>query len=188
MPSCTVLVPRLNKIWPCMSEKWLGTHLSHKMAASQPSWIWLRKKMRSIYKPPVLIFVPSLNNIGKCMSEKCLRTCSTLGFVQLKWPSVGHLGSDVENKWRAYSYVYHQVSSLCRGRIKSVHTCPRYGCGRTHRHENRDRIHEPSFRTVHWGLINWQAGRWHGWSRHNCILVIQFLTDRAENFWQRVWL
>ena len=27
-----------------------------------------------------------------------------------------------------------------------------------------------------------QAGRRHGWSRHNCILVIQFLMDRAENF------
>ena len=27
MPSCTVLVPSLNKIGPCMSEKWLGTHL-----------------------------------------------------------------------------------------------------------------------------------------------------------------
>ena len=27
-----------------------------------------------------------------------------------------------------------------------------------------------------------QAGRRHGWSLHNCILVIQFLTDRAENF------
>ena len=31
-----------------------------------------------------------------------------------------------------------------------------------------------------------QAGRRHGWSLHNCILVIQFLTDRAENFWQRL--
>ena len=27
-----------------------------------------------------------------------------------------------------------------------------------------------------------QAGRRHGWSRNNCILVIQFLTDRAEIF------
>ena len=33
-----------------------------------------------------------------------------------------------------------------------------------------------------------QAGRRHGWSVHNCILVIQFLTDRAEIFWQRGWL
>ena len=27
-----------------------------------------------------------------------------------------------------------------------------------------------------------QAGSRHGWSLHNCILVIQFLTDRAEYF------
>ena len=34
----TVLVPSLNKIGPCMSEKWLGTHWSNKMAVSRPSW------------------------------------------------------------------------------------------------------------------------------------------------------
>ena len=40
MPSCTVLVSSLNKIRPCMSEKWLGTYLSNKMATIWPLWIW----------------------------------------------------------------------------------------------------------------------------------------------------
>ena len=32
MTSCTVLVPSLNKIGPCMFEKQLGTRLSKKIA------------------------------------------------------------------------------------------------------------------------------------------------------------
>ena len=46
-PSCNMLMPTLNKIGPSMSEKWLGTHLSKKMAASRPSWIWSRKRWRA---------------------------------------------------------------------------------------------------------------------------------------------
>ena len=43
MPLSTVLVPCLSKIWPNKSEKWLETHLSKKMAASRPSWMWAQK-------------------------------------------------------------------------------------------------------------------------------------------------
>ena len=42
MPSCPVRVRSLKKIGPCMSEKWLETRLSNKMAAWWPSWIALR--------------------------------------------------------------------------------------------------------------------------------------------------
>ena len=50
-------------------------------------------------------------------------------FLQRKCPSVGHLSSHRETKWCAY--VHHHVLSLCQGQIKSVHTCPRHGCGCT---------------------------------------------------------
>ena len=96
MPSCALLVPCLNKIGLCMSEKWLGTLLSYKMATSRPSWISCRNKMafspKPLCKPSFIICTPSLNNIGKCMSKKLL------GIHLTKWPQVGHLGSDLEKQ------------------------------------------------------------------------------------------
>ena len=64
-------------------------------------------------------------------------------FFQIKWPSFSHLWLHREPKWCAY--VCHHVMSLCQVRWKSVHTCPWYGCGRTHGHKNRDQIHKPPF-------------------------------------------
>ena len=47
-------------------------------------------------------------------------------------------------------------------------------------HQNR--LTPLASRVVHYIQTNRQAGRRHGWSLHNCILVKQFLTDRAEIF------
>ena len=147
MPSCTVLLPSLNKIWPLISEKWLGTHLGKKMATSWPSWIWSPNIMTSLCKPSFFICLPSLNKIGKCMSEKWLRTCSIPGFIlHLKWLPVSHLWPHHETKW--YAYAYYHVLSLCQVQIKSVHTCPRYSCGPTHAHmKNETKSTAPPFRT-----------------------------------------
>ena len=96
LPSCTVLVPSLNKIRPCMSEKWLGTHLSNKMATSRPSWIWSRKKWRayvSYHSLPVCqvwtrwVNAYPRNGWGRVQHRV---------FKKLKWPPVGQFVSDLK--------------------------------------------------------------------------------------------
>ena len=123
-----------------------------KMAAIRPSWKWSRNKMKCLCKRSFVICLPSLNKIGKCMSEKWLRTCSTSDFLQLKWPPVGHLGSNHETKSR--SYVYHRVLSLCQVWTKSVQTYPRYGCRRTDARTDETQSINPCFRQSPMGANN----------------------------------
>jgi len=61
-----------------------------------------------------------------------------------------------KKKWHAY--VYHHVLSLCKVWIKSVHTCPRYGCRRKHGHENWDKIHQRPFleKVLRWLMTNFE--------------------------------
>ena len=149
-----ICLPSLNYFSKCMSEKWLRTCSTSGLL--QLKWLPvghlvpdLENKMTCICKPSICICLPSLTYFGKCMSEKWLRTCSTrVFFLQLKLPPVSHVWLHRDTKWCAY--VFHHVLSLCQVQIKSVHTCPRYGCACTHarthlRTKIKFEIHKPCF-------------------------------------------